>query len=227
MKLHLFFITALLCAGACAAGEAKKEQPSPLDKYVVEAMQRAGGASAATAGSLYSPASLLVDLAADIRARRVDDLVTVVVLDKASAISRGTVNSSRAANARASIDVLANQHVGWLSNMASLGGQSELTGEGETSRETVLSTSITTRVAAVLPNGYLVIDGTKQVRVNSENQVVTVRGVVRPIDLSPGNAVLSDQIAQLEIAIDGKGVVGDAIRRPNFLYRMLLGILPF
>jgi flagellar L-ring protein precursor FlgH len=39
--------------------------------------------------------------------------------------------------------------------------------------------------------------------------------------------IRSDRLAHLEVRIDGKGVVGDAIRRPNFLYRILLGLLPF
>jgi flagellar L-ring protein precursor FlgH len=34
-------------------------------------------------------------------------------------------------------------------------------------------------------------------------------------------------VADLEVKLDGKGVVKDAIRRPNFLYRLLLGVLPF
>jgi flagellar L-ring protein precursor FlgH len=56
---------------------------------------------------------------------------------------------------------------------------------------------------------------------------VTVRGVVRPADLTTGNIISSNQIAQMEIKIDGKGVVNDAVRRPNILYRILLGVLPF
>ena len=79
----------------------------------------------------------------------------------------------------------------------------------------------------VLPNGYLVLEGTKDVQVNSEHQLVTVRGVIRPADLTTGNIISSNQIAQMEIRINGKGVVNDAIRRPNILYRILLGILPF
>jgi len=39
--------------------------------------------------------------------------------------------------------------------------------------------------------------------------------------------VSSTRLAQLEVHIDGKGVVGDAIKRPFILYRLLLGILPF
>jgi flagellar L-ring protein precursor FlgH len=57
--------------------------------------------------------------------------------------------------------------------------------------------------------------------------VVTVRGIIRPNDLSTANTVRSDQIAQLELKVNGKGVVGDAVRRPFILYRLLLGLLPF
>jgi len=54
-----------------------------------------------------------------------------------------------------------------------------------------------------------------------------VRGIVRHADLTADNFVPSNRIAQMEITIKGKGVVGDAIRRPFILYRILLGLLPF
>ena len=57
--------------------------------------------------------------------------------------------------------------------------------------------------------------------------MVSVRGVIRPSDLSPGNVIASDQIAQMEIKINGRGVVNDAVKRPFILYRLLLGLLPF
>ena len=65
------------------------------------------------------------------------------------------------------------------------------------------------------------------VQVNSENQRITVRGVIRPVDLQPNNSIPSNQIGQLEVRVNGKGVVNDAVRRPFFLYRLLLGLLPF
>lgn len=108
-----------------------------------------------------------------------------------------------------------------------MSGQQKLDGQGETVRETVLSTVLTARVTHVLPNGNLVIEAAKAVTVNSETQRVTVRGVVRPFDLTTANAIQSDQIAMLEVSVAGKGVVGDAVRRPNILYRILLGVLPF
>jgi flagellar L-ring protein FlgH len=47
------------------------------------------------------------------------------------------------------------------------------------------------------------------------------------VDLIPPNIITSNLIAQMEIQVNGKGVVNDSIRRPNILYRILLGILPF
>ena len=90
-----------------------------------------------------------------------------------------------------------------------------------------LSTALSARIREVLPNGYLVVQGNKEVVVNSEHQMVTVRGVVRPADLATNNSIQSDQIAQMEIKVDGKGVVNDAIRRPFILWRLIMGLLPF
>jgi flagellar L-ring protein precursor FlgH len=73
----------------------------------------------------------------------------------------------------------------------------------------------------------MLIEAAKDVGINSENQVITVRGVVRPADIAADNTVRSDRLGQLEVKVNGKGVVGDAIKRPFFLYRLLLGLLPF
>jgi len=50
---------------------------------------------------------------------------------------------------------------------------------------------------------------------------------VRPADIDPTNSVLSNRLGDIEVRVNGKGVVNDSIRRPNFLYRLLLGIFPF
>jgi flagellar L-ring protein precursor FlgH len=222
-----FCIALLFCS--LAFGKKAPTQPtSPLDDYIREASQSSSAPSEASAGSLWSPEARLGNLGADLRARQVNDVVTIVVQERASAVSRGSVSSSRNSSANASVNAaLGPRTSGWLPNMASMSGQQKLDGQGETVRETVLSTILTARVTHVLPNGNLVIEAAKAVTVNSETQRVTVRGVVRPFDLTTGNAIQSDQIAMLEVSVAGKGVVGDAVRRPNILYRILLGVLPF
>jgi flagellar L-ring protein FlgH len=209
----------------------KKDQrpaDSALDEYVQQA-HRAAAAAEESPGSLYSPAANFADLAIDLRARHIDDIVTVLVNENASAVATGATKTARASNANASITSLAGKlsAASALTNLVNATSNTSLDGSGTTSRTTTLTATITARVTDVLPNGYLVIEGTKTVLVNSETQVVTVRGVVRPADLSYANTVQSGSIGQMELKINGKGVVNDAIRRPNILYRVLLGLLPF
>ena len=227
----------LLCAAAggvlAAPKNNKKDQPKPpsaLDKYIEQASQpeTTTGPMVAT-GSLWTPAAWFSDLAADQRSRRVDDIVTIVVQESASAVSTGQVKTSRQSSAQSSITALAGltKATGPWANLANLGGQTTLNGQGTTSRTTTLTTVISARVTHVLRNGNLVVEGTKIVGINSENQTITVRGVIRPIDLDTTNTVQSARLAQMEIQVNGKGVVADAVHRPNILYRILLGILPF
>jgi flagellar L-ring protein precursor FlgH len=108
-----------------------------------------------------------------------------------------------------------------------MSGDTQLAGQGTTSRSTTLSTRLTARVIYVLPNGALVVEAAKDIQINSEHQTITVRGVVRPADIDATNSVYSDRLGQLEVHVNGKGVVADAVRRPFILYRLLLGLLPF
>ncbi len=212
-----------------AAKKSPRPEASALDRYLREATAAAPGGEAASAGSLYVPGARLADPARDLRAGQVNDVVTIVVYERATAVAKGKTNTARKADTKASVGALWGplSKTGSLANLASASGETQLQGQGETSRETALTTTLSARVSQVLPNGYLVIEGAKDVQVNSERQQVTVRGVIRPTDLSPANQVRSDRIAQMEVRINGKGVVGDAVRRPFFLYRLLLGLLPF
>lgn len=206
-------------------------QPTALDNYVREATTRYATAAPNLQypGSLWSPAGRLQDLTRDVRAAQVDDVVTVLVSESASAVSTGATKTARTSSAQSSIAKLAGvtRAAGPWANLASLNGAQSLDGEGTTSRTTTLTTALTARVTDVLPNGYLVIEGTRVLNINAEHQVITVRGVVRPEDLSAANSVPSVSVADLEIQVNGRGVVADAVRRPNILYRLLLGILPF
>lgn len=226
--IHTKYIAvASLFAVALTAGD-KGEKLSPAEEYARDARTR-GVFTSSSPGSLWSPNAPLVDMGRDFRARFVDDLVTIIVSDRASAIAAGNTKSSRSSSAKASVGAIGGitRATGPLSRLADLSSESQLDGQGTTSRQTVLTTTVSARVTEVLPNGYLLVEGAKQVQLNSENQLVTIRGIVRPVDLLPGNQVDSNRLAQLEVRINGKGVVGDAIRRPFILYRILLGILPF
>jgi flagellar L-ring protein precursor FlgH len=242
MNIRALIVSGLFVFGSCSSTVAgselpkqlkklvkKNQEPSPLDQYVEAAHRRAAALGVESPGSLFTSSAVLSNMAADLRARNIDDVVTIVVNESASAVSTGATQTSRASSANAAITSFAGTlpAAGRLANLANTSATTSLNGAGTTSRQTTLTTTISARVADVLPNGYLVIEGHRTVLVNSENQVVTLRGVVRPSDLSNANTVASSSVAQMELKIDGRGVVNDAIHRPNFLYRLLLGLLPF
>jgi flagellar L-ring protein precursor FlgH len=221
----------LLRVPSAWAGKKDQAPPrSPLDQYIEEAAAgTAVRSTPASPGSVWSSSARLSDAAQDVRASQVDDLVTILVVERASAVAKGTTKTARSSAAKSSVSALGGltRTAGPFANLADLSSEAQLSGEGATSRETVLSTTLSAHVTHVLPNGCLVVEGVKDVQINSEHQVVSIRGVVRPTDLSPGNVVPSDRLALAEVRINGKGVVGDAIRRPFFLYRLLIGLLPF
>jgi flagellar L-ring protein precursor FlgH len=228
-----FLILLLLSAPAVVTASKKKPkktpEPSPLDQYLKQAAERPDASAAAAPGSLWTPSSRFMNLGGDVRASQVDDLVTIVVSEQASAVVQGETKTARQSALSSAVTSAAGptKPAGALANLVNLNTQSSLNGQGTTTRSTQLTTTLSARVTNVLPNGYLVIEGSKEVDVNSEHQLVTLRGVVRPTDLTSGNMVNSTQIAQMELKIDGKGVVNDAVRRPNIVWRTLMGILPF
>jgi len=229
-------IAILLCSTvAWAQKEDKKKKaavkpPSALDKYIQEAsVPQVSNGQVPDNGSIWSPAARFSNLSADLRARNVDDVVTIVVQESASAVTTGQSKTSRASGAQAAITSLAGPKAATsaLSNLLNSNTTQSLDGEGTTSRQTTVATTISARVTHVLVNGNLVVEGTRNLNINAETQLITVRGVIRPIDLDTTNSVLSARLADMEIQVDGKGIVNDAVRRPNFLYRLLLGLLPF
>jgi flagellar L-ring protein precursor FlgH len=214
------------------AGDKKTKMPQPtaLDQYIKESLSHEDVTPAQpSAGSLWTSASRFMDLGSDLRAIHVNDLVTIVVNENATAVANGATQTSRASTLASSVTQLAGikSPTGGLVNLANSSTTSALNGSGSTSRGATLTTTLSARVTHVLPNGYLVLEGTKDVQVNSEFQQISLRGIIRPIDLDTANTVQSTAIAQMELKINGKGVVADAIRRPNIIYRFIMGLLPF
>ncbi len=221
---------ALVTVPLAAGKKAPSATPPPtLDQHVQEVNERTRQLSSASPGSLYSSNGRLADAVRDVRASQIFDLITIVVLDNSSAVSTGVTNTARKSSVSAAITSLAGPKsaTGALANLANANNNTQLQGQGTTSRGTTLSTTVTAEVTAVLPNGNLVVKGQKEISVNAEKQVITVQGIIRPEDLSPLNSIPSSRVARMEILVNGKGVVNDAVKRPFVLYRLLLGLLPF
>jgi len=228
------WIAAALIAGAfvfngCATGRklAQAHNPTGMEEYRAEA-KRAAEEMEFYRGSLWTNSGQYSNLFRDMKARYVNDVVTIRVSETTQAISRADASNKRSSSMSTGIEQLVGLQSGVkeLPDLVLASGQTSFDGKGSTSRATQLQTTLTARVTDVLPNGYLVVEGTREVRVNNENQTVILSGVVRPSDINRSNVVLSSAVAQMSVQVQGKGTVSQPLK-PGWLYQILHGVLPF
>ena len=98
--------------------------------------------------------------------------------------------------------------------------KTDFKGTGATSRTGSLTATMTVRVAEVLPNGDLVLEGAREIEINGDRQIVVLTGVARSTDVTPANVVLSTQVGQLRIRYFGKGLMKDNLK-PGWLIRIM------
>lgn len=109
---------------------------------------------------------------------------------------------------------------------ASVNSSTAAAGDGETKRSEDLELSIAAVVTEVLGNGNLVIQGSQEVRVNAELRVLTIGGIVRPIDIGPNNTINYERIAEARIAYGGRGRLTE-VQQPPYGQQFLDKVLPF
>ncbi|MBA3581975.1 MAG: flagellar basal body L-ring protein FlgH [Gammaproteobacteria bacterium] len=173
-------------------------------------------------GTIYSPLTAQY-LFEDIKARRVGDTITVV-LEESTQASKSAKTSAKRANevSIANPTILGHVpvHKGNPLFTTSLSQDSSFSGQGNSAQSNNLSGNVTVTVAEVLGNGNLLVKGEKLLTLNEGSEVVRVKGIVRPIDISPDNTILSTQIAAAEITYGGNGIVGNS-NKPGPLTRFL------
>jgi len=98
--------------------------------------------------------------------------------------------------------------------------------KAELTKEDTMTTSIGCTVIEVMQNGNLILRGSRELQVNGETQYITLQGVVRPIDVTSQNTVLSTQLADAKIYYTGRGVLTDK-QTPGWLARLFDHIWPF
>jgi flagellar L-ring protein FlgH len=219
-------LIAMITTG-CFSKQVRVNDPTGLQEYLENA-RKSGGESESSKGSLWTSNGYRTNLFRDMKARFVNDVLTIRVSETTQAAATADNSSSRSTSATAGFDSLMGleKRIKEMPNIVAGTSKSSFDGKGSTTRATTLETALTARVAEVLPNGYLVVEGKREVRVNNENQTVVLTGVVRPEDISTNNLVLSSAVAQMSVRVQGKGAVSQPIKA-GWLYKILSGVLPF
>ncbi len=166
----------------------------------------------ATAGAIYQ-ADREIELASNPVARHVGDIVTIVLEESTSASKTATTDTNKSTS-----DTLPGMTI--LGKALTVHGNpimdnnisdaSKFTGEGDSAQSNSLTGYLAVTVVKVLPNGYLLVAGQKQLALNQGQEIIRVQGVIRPIDLASDDSIPSYRVADAKISYVGKGALADA-----------------
>lgn len=177
-------------------------------------------AAPATAATPYLDLDRGTGGIANQKAFEVGDIVTVLVIETATASTTAKTDANSKSEVRGGPGLgILNQITDW-----GIDTETKYKGDGKSSRTGALNTQMSTRVVEQLPNGNLRLQGERVVEINGESQIITLTGIVRPRDVRADNTVASTLIADAQISYSGSGPVTDAhspgliTRIANFLF---------
>lgn len=207
-------------------------KPTPPETALLSYIDRVRAQQAAevkTSGSIWSSEGRLVRLGTDAKAFRLHDVVSIVVSESLAASTDGQVKNSRASSASSSLTALfgALKPSNSLQNLLNQNSASGLTAQGQSTTNSSLVTTFGAEVVDVLPNGMLVVQATRQLTFSQQTQLIRLRGLIRPEDVSAQNQVQSTAMTDLELEVTGKGIVNDSTYRQNPIVRFLERVLVF
>lgn len=158
------------------------------------------GQPLASAASLWSDQGSLFS---DRKARSVGDSLTIIISESTSASRSGTASNSKSGSSTV------NAGTGLLTfiDNASASSNDSFKSDGKISNTNAVTGKITVQVMAIKPNGNMVVSGTQTIKQNNEEQKITVSGEVRPEDVTSDNTVMSYNVANAQLKIDGKGPI--------------------
>ncbi|HSY95131.1 MAG TPA: flagellar basal body L-ring protein FlgH [Steroidobacteraceae bacterium] len=199
---------------ACGMIPAKDHKPEPVVARVLPPP------TPRTEGAIYQ-AGQQMELFADLKARRVGDVLTIVLNESTNASKNAITKTAKTTTVANSAPTLFGQSMtikGAPILSATLNGADSFDGEGSSTQSNSLAGSLTVTVVDVQANGNLVVQGDKTLKLNQGDEFVHISGVIRTADIATNNTVTSDKLADAKISYSGKGVV-DSSNRMGWLAR--------
>ncbi|HXC20827.1 MAG TPA: flagellar basal body L-ring protein FlgH [Steroidobacteraceae bacterium] len=173
-----------------------------------------------TEGAIYQSGQQ-IELFADLKARRVGDVLTVRLTETTSASKSAVTKTTKTTGVNNTGPTVLGRTIttgGVPIFTTTLAGADSFDGEGSSTQGNSLAGSLTVTVMEVQLNGNLVVQGDKTLKLNQGDEFVHVSGVVRVADIQADNTVTSDRVSDAHISYSGKGVI-DSSNRMGWLAR--------
>ena len=226
VELALAAATAALVVGALspAPADARKKK-KPEEVFAAAYPVPVAPPPVVATGSIFQANDGYAALYEGWRARRVGDPLTIVLVERTAASKSS--NSKLDSGGGFSLTPPTTGPLNLFNKSdATISGARNFGGGGTADQANSLSGEISVTVAAVYPNGTMLVQGQKRVTLNRGDEFVRIKGLVRTADISADNRVLSTRVADAQIAYTGKGDVARASRQ-GWLSRFFQIISPF
>lgn len=156
----------------------------------------------------------------DVKAHKIGDLITVLIVEDSRAANKAKTSTQKKTDSKTS----GTAGIGPLDFIpawgASGGNEIQFDGQGQTEKAGLIRAKMTVSVIHIRDNGDLVIEGTRAVTINDEQELLFLSGVVRSRDISQDNTIYSYQIADAQISTKSKGSITEG-HRPGIFTRIL------
>lgn len=155
-----------------------------------------------------------VHLFQDLKARRIGDIITVVLSERTQASKSANTEITKESDVGLPNPTLFGRPLSLGMSGTTLGieqtGQREFTAESDSEQNNSLTGVISVTVNNVLPNGNLVVTGEKWINLNQGDEYIRLTGIIRPEDISAGNEIESGKIANARIGYSGTGALAES-----------------
>jgi flagellar L-ring protein precursor FlgH len=146
-------------------------------------------------------------------ARRVGDIITIVLQEKTDAVKSASTTTAKNSTVDLPGPTIAGGDVTFHGKKilsASMDSKSAFDGSGDSKQSNELTGNVTVTVAQRLANGNLLVRGQKWIQINQGREYVRIQGIVRPVDIGPNNQVPSYKVADASISYGSQGVIDSA-----------------
>lgn len=173
--------------------------------------------------------SARVSLIGDTKARKVGDLLTITIDERAAVSKESSRSTSKEEASELAVQLF--KLFGWEGDTDHLptlkwDSKREFDGEAEYSSSDTFTKRLSVIVKEVLPNGNLLVEGTHRLATEGDETTITISGIVRPIDIREDNTVRSEFVADAKITYNSTGPSARNTRRGWFT-KLLDFIWPF
>lgn len=217
------FVAVLVLAG-CSVHPADPKISMKAPVYVDETPSKVNETMAPNPGSLFGQGDN--PLFSDLKAMHLNDVVTVTITERTAQTSTGnkalTKQNSDALGAGITTVGGGTGVLGTVSNNLNnltnigfnAGSNNSFTGTGSNTRNESFTTTISARIIKILNNGHYFIEGSRELLINGEKQIIQVSGVIRPYDIDKSNNIDSKFIADAKILYKTEGDIDQTTTKP-------------